>query len=342
MYSVATKSVPTCSPKTLRSSEMESKEQASRQALIHKRYDKAYKMLLGNPDAFCRFMRSLVDEKFAQRVQPQNIEQVNKSFITKEGREYESDLIYKVIIDSKYEAYFYILMEFQSSPDRLMPLRMLNYVVQFWQSLESAKAGKLPAVFPIVLYNGDPKWNAATDILQCIENAGIPEKYLPKMSYYLIDISKIEKLTEMDTLVASVVYAEQHSEDNQRKDYIEKLGHLAKEIVPNDLREIFLNWFVTISTGTMPSEKILQMQDTLKERGGSMLATLGERIYNEGREEGIEQGIEKGIQTGIQKGREAERMEVAKNMLSGGLSVAQVVQFTGLSEKVIAGLSNRL
>ena len=319
-------------------------------------------MLLGNPDAFCRFMRSLVDEKFAQKIQPENIEQVNKSFVSKEGHEYESDLIYKVMIDSKYEAYFYILMEFQSSPDRLMPLRMLNYVVQFWQSLESAKAGKLPAVFPIVLYNGDQKWIATTEILECIQKVGIPEKYLPKMSYYLIDISKLEKLAEMDTLVASVVYAEQHSDDSQRKDYIDKLGRLAKEIVPNNLREMFLNWFVTISTGTMPSEKILQMQDTLKERGGSMLATLGERIYDEGREEGIqtgiekgreegiEQGIEKGLQTGIEKGREEGiqtglekgRLEVARNMLSGGLSVAQVVRFTSLSEEVITGLSNRL
>ena len=169
---------------------------------------------------------------------------------------------------------------------------------------------------------------------------------LPKMSYYLIDISKIEKLQEMDTLVASVVYAEQHSEDEQSKDYMAKLAHLAKEIAPNDLKQVFVEWFTTTFTGTMPSEKILQMQDSLKERGGSMLATLGERIYNEGREEGIEKGreegreegiltgMEKGMQTGLEKGR----MEVARNMLSGGLSIAQVARFTGLSEEVIIGL----
>ena len=68
----------------------------TKQALIHQRYDKAYKMLLGNPNAFCRFMRSLVDEKFAQRMQPENIEQVHKSFVSNEVHEYESDLIYKV------------------------------------------------------------------------------------------------------------------------------------------------------------------------------------------------------------------------------------------------------
>ena len=30
-----------------------------RQALIHQRYDKAYKTLLRNPEVFCRFMRSV-------------------------------------------------------------------------------------------------------------------------------------------------------------------------------------------------------------------------------------------------------------------------------------------
>ena len=99
-------------------------------------------------------------------------------------------------------------------------------------------------------------------------------------------------------------------------------------------KQAFVEWFTTTFTGTMPSEKILQMQDSLKERGGSMLATLGERIYNEGREEGILTGMEKGMQTGLEKGR----MEVARNMLSGGLSVAQVARFTGLSEELLSGL----
>ena len=89
-----------------------------KQALIHQRYDKAYKRLLGNPEAFCRFMRSLVNEDIAQRLEPQNIQMLDKSMITEKGRVYESDLIYKVSIEPEHEAYFYILMEFQSSPDK--------------------------------------------------------------------------------------------------------------------------------------------------------------------------------------------------------------------------------
>ena len=151
------------------------------QKQVYKRYDKAYKKLMSNPYAFCRFMRSLVDEELAQKVTPENIEMINKRFITEQGLEYESDLIYKVSLNPDCDAYFIILMEFQSGPDKTMAYRMLNYVVQFWGSL--TRRDNFPAVFPVVFYNGERKWVAKTDILECVENTGIPEKYIPKMSY---------------------------------------------------------------------------------------------------------------------------------------------------------------
>ena len=197
-------------------------QNSQKQALIHQRYDKAYKSLLGNREVFCRFMRSLVDEELAQKVAPENIEMVDKSYITRGGREYVSDLIYKISVEPEHEAYFYILMELQ--PDKWMALRILNYIVQFYQSLSNK--GKLPAIFPIVLYNGDREWNAKMEISQCIENKWIPEKYIPKMSYYLIDISKVQNLK--DNLVSSGVYAEQ--QDNTRQDYLDNLEHLAPKI----------------------------------------------------------------------------------------------------------------
>ena len=313
-------------------------EEGEKQALVYQRYDRAYKMLLGNPQAFCRFMRSLVNEEFAQRLEPKHIEIVNKSFIANTGQKYESDLIYKVSVDSENNAYFYILMEFQSRPDNSMAYRMLNYIVQFWGSLEKQDA--LPAVFPIVLYNGERAWNAKTEISECIENAGIREIYIPKMRYYLININAVRN-EQLDALVASVVYAEQHSED-KTPDYIEKLEHLAKKIVPADLKEAFVNWFTISSTGTMPTQKIEQIKHSLKERDGNMLADLGERIYNEGMEKGVEKGIERGIEKGIEKGRkegkEEGRMEVAQNLLANGLDIAQVVRCTGLDWEAVTRL----
>ena len=246
-----------------------------KQALIHGR--KAYKTLLGKPEAFCPkfflWMRSLVNEELVQKVTPENIEMVDKSMITKAGREYESDLIYKVLIEPNHEAYFYILMELQPDKSmalrRLRSLRMLNYIVQFYQSLPKENllaANAWPAVFPVVLYNGDRKWNAKTEIAQCIKNKWIPRKYIPKMSYYLIDISKVHNLA--DALVRSVVYAEQHSEDDTKENYLDNLEDLARSIVPSDLKQAFADWFTLIST--MPKENIERIKHSLKERDGNM------------------------------------------------------------------------
>ena len=304
-----------------------------KQALVHNRYDAAYKMLLRNPQAFCRFMQSLVDEALVQNLRPENMEIVNKSFVSEQGLQYEADLLYKVSIDSIHVAYFYILMEFQSRPDTSMAYRMLNYIVQFWGSLE--KQDTLPAVFPIVLYNGDRVWNVKTELSKCIENAGIREIYIPKMCYYLIDINAVQN-EHLDALVASVVYAEQHSGD-KTPDYIEKLGHLAQKIIPADLKQAFVTWFTISATGTMPTQKIEHIKNSLKEKDGNMLADLGERIYNEGMEKGIEKGMEKGIERGIERGR----MEVAQNLLANGLDIAQVVRCTGLDWEAVTRLQDR-
>ena len=213
-------------------------------------------------------MRSLVNEELAQKLEPENIEMVDKSTITKKGRAYESDLIYKISIEPEQEAYFYILMELQ--PDKSMAkrwlraLRMLNYIVQFYQSL--AKKNNLPEVFPVVLYNGDRKWSAKTEIAQCIENKWVSKKYIPKMNYYLIDISKVHNLA--DALVRSVIYAEQHSEDDKREDYLKNLENLAQKIVPPDLKQAFAGWFTLIST--MPEGKIERIRHSLQERDGNM------------------------------------------------------------------------
>ena len=165
------------------------------------------------------------------------------------------------------------------------------------------------------------------------------------MSYYLIDISKIQNMS--DNLVRSVVYAEQHSEDNKRENYLEKLEYLAKNIVPAELKQAFADWFTLISTGTMPKENIERIKHSLKEKEGNMLATFGERIYNEGiekgikkgREEGIEKGIKKGREEGIEKGIEKGRIEVAKNMLASGLGIEQVVRCTGFSLETVKRLN---
>jgi len=54
---------------------------------------------------------------------PENLTLVNKSYITADYEELESDIVYKANLNNT-EVYFYILLEFQSTVDYRMPLRL--------------------------------------------------------------------------------------------------------------------------------------------------------------------------------------------------------------------------
>ncbi len=60
--------------------------------------------------------------------------------------------------------------------------------------------------------------------------------------------------------------------------------------------------------------------------------------FVEGEQKGIEKGIKKGIEKGIEKGRAEGRLEIARNMLSSGISLPTIVACTGLSEAEIEAL----
>ncbi|SHM20297.1 Rpn family recombination-promoting nuclease/putative transposase [Vreelandella subglaciescola] len=89
--------------------------------------------------------------------------------------------------------YLYILLEFQSTVDQRMPLRMMHYVACFYDHLLKTRVTTphqgLPPVFPIVLYNGTQRWSAEQDIYGMVQPEPPPflRAYQPHLRYYLVD-----------------------------------------------------------------------------------------------------------------------------------------------------------
>lgn len=73
-------------------------------------------------------MKSQLPLDIVQGIDWESIELTNKSFVTEELAQLHSDIIYKFTID-KSRGYIYNLVEHQSTPDELLPLRMLEYNV---------------------------------------------------------------------------------------------------------------------------------------------------------------------------------------------------------------------
>src|SRR6056297_1840132 len=91
-----------------------------------KSWDSAYKYLFSSRQVFHQFLTRFVDEDFVQGLAVDDVELIDKSFVSDELLDRESDIIYKVDLPGR-EVYVYVLLEFQSSPDKTIPVRMLLY-----------------------------------------------------------------------------------------------------------------------------------------------------------------------------------------------------------------------
>ncbi|MBN1647820.1 MAG: Rpn family recombination-promoting nuclease/putative transposase [Spirochaetales bacterium] len=267
-------------------------------------HDKRYKRLFQNPYFVRKLLESFVHEDFVRHLDLSTLIRLDKSFVSEDYREKEADLIYRVEFKG-IPVYIFLLVEFQSRVDKLMSIRFLRYVTDFYLSLHhKAISGKFPAVFPILVYNGERKWTAKYQISQLIEKT-IPGKYIPRFRYYPVIENTIPKksLLIIKNAMSAVFYAEQMN----IKEFDREIDHLL-EIVRNEDLDIarefssFLNNLMSSRMKHLPDDEISGKINDIGELK-PMLEVKLDRYLREVEEKANKQGLEKGIAMGIAEGR---------------------------------------
>ena len=154
-------------------------------------HDRSYKLLFSHPEMVADLLRGFVREDWVQRLDFGSLEKVGGSYVADDLREREDDIIWRVRLQDQW-LYVYLLIEFQSTVDRYMAVRVLVYLGLLYQDLirtgQTADGGRLPPVLPVVLYNGSPRWDAAQDVGDLIVPVpGGLERYRPQLRYLLLD-----------------------------------------------------------------------------------------------------------------------------------------------------------
>jgi putative YhgA-like transposase len=162
-------------------------------------HDPGYKSLFSHPTMVEELLRGFVRESWIDRLDFSTLETVGKSFVSEDLRERHSDLIWRLRLrdDGDRWIYLYLLLEFQSTSDPFMAVRLLTYVGLLLEDIirkEGLKPGdRLPAVLPLVLHNGKSRWRAP---LRLESHFGpVPKdlrRYLPKLSYLLLDERRLD------------------------------------------------------------------------------------------------------------------------------------------------------
>jgi hypothetical protein len=107
------------------------------------------------------------------------------TYVTAEYRHVSSDLVLSVPLRSvaggrtRKRLTLTKLIELQSEPDRLMPLRLLEYLVQIWkrhvkqygETHKSLASVKLNPVLPVVLHTGSYAWEKMGSLLELMDDS---------------------------------------------------------------------------------------------------------------------------------------------------------------------------
>ena len=151
--------------------------------------DSIYRLLFGHPRVIEDLLRGFASSAVGDLLDMTSLKQVAARHVSEGLRQSENDMIWEVRTRQGGRLYVYIMLEFQAKPDRTMPLRMVNYVGQFYRSLlarpEIRKVPRLPQVLPIVIYSGEPPWSAPLEVHELIDQTlpglvpfGIHMRYL--------------------------------------------------------------------------------------------------------------------------------------------------------------------
>lgn len=216
----------------------------------------------------------------------------------------------------KQDVFLYILLEFQSSVDRTMPIRLMHYVACFYRELLKQKAivprQGLPPVFPVVLYNGTKPWTAPLNIYDMIrpEPPSFLQVYQPRLRYYLVDEGRYtnEELGLRQTPLSGVFGVENAGESWEAlQNAVDRVVAIIQADPNKERTDRIITRWLKRHLHPLSAEVNLDRLDSLMEDK----AMLAENLENLVKKERLE-----GRQEGLQEGRLAEAREVVRTQLN--------------------------
>ncbi|WP_207388830.1 Rpn family recombination-promoting nuclease/putative transposase [Stutzerimonas kirkiae] len=270
----------------------------------HKPHDNSYKLLFSNPQMVADLLRGYIHQHWVEQLDFTTLSRGASSHVSADLREREDDIIWRVRwADQQRWLYIYLLLQFQSRPDRYMALRILTYLGRLYEDLGKTRqltpSGKLPPVLPIVLYNGRRRWHAAQDIAELIDKApGDLQTYRPHLRYFLLDENRYanEPIPQVRNLVAALFGLENSRTPEDIRQLLSLLIDWLALPEQMQLRRHFTVWIKRVllpaRMGAINTEHLEQLDDL--QEVDSMLAERVKDWTRDWQAQGIEEGHEKG------------------------------------------------
>ncbi len=307
--------------------------------------DPNYKRLFSFPRMVEDLLRGFLPGQWLAELDFSTLDKLPTEYVSDELLRRHGDCVWRVRRRGGW-LYLLVLLEFQSTDEPRMALRILAYTSLLYQELVRNDAldagGRLPAVLPIVLYNGEARWRAAVEVGELIAPVG-PElaPYQPSQRYHVVDERHVgaEDLPASN-LMAAVLGLEQSRTPGDVVRVAGRLVEWLRDPRDGELKRAFTDWvwrlagqFTPGDAEPAPVRTLEGVRMTLEER----LAEWPKLWFREGHEQGVREGVEQGIEQGLEHERALLRRLAASRFgaetaerLSGVL--AGIVDPEGLAE----------
>ena len=259
------------------------------------KHDAAYKSFFTEKRTVADTLRALVRDA-ARHLDLATLERLPASFVTGQLEQRHADMLWRVRTTGSGWVYLIVQLEFQSTVDRRMALRMVDYWVRIMNAL--GPRGEYPLTIPVVVYNGTPPWTAPTDVRGLM--GPVPDPLVgvvPSHPYLLVDLQRLDPAgMSTDSVVAALARFEQASSEGDLGEAVRALGQWAGQSAEPELvarLEAWINFDVRPRLGLTGPPIRFRTEAPKGENMTTMLDRIDQWIEGQvaqGREQGIAQG----------------------------------------------------
>ncbi len=288
------------------------------------RNDPNYRLFFSYPEMVEDLLKGFVHEDWVSQLDFGTLERVNGNFVSDDLEDRRNDIVWRLRWRGGGEGWFYVylLLEFQSTPEPFMAVRLLVYVGLLLQELIRTQGLKpkdpLPPVLPVVLYNGKRPWKAPVELSSLF--APVPEglrRRLLRLEYLLVDENHLlpEEREQAGNVVSALARLETSRDAGEFSRSSRDLALLLPGEEHRELRRILGRWATQIMRrlfrgvtipGVEDLEEVAMLEETFKE--------WERKARKEGRLEGTRQTLLRQMRQRF--GRIPKRVQEQVNALS--------------------------
>ena len=303
-------------------------------------HDERYRTVFAFPRMVEDLLCGFAAREWAAALDFSTLRKLPAEYVSDERLVRRGDTVWQVCLHDRRPVL--VVLEFQSGEEPRMALRILAYTSLLYQELVRNDApglddhGRLPAVLPVVVYNGESPWTAAREVGELVQPVpGVLAPYRPTQRHRVVDARHVgvEDLPE-GNLMTAVVRLEQTRTPWDLVEVVRMLRRWLRRPEDDGLRRGLGAWVREVAESCVPGGEALAPEMALEEVEMTLVERVGEwskQLIREGREQGIEQGLERGLERGLAYERALLRRQAASRF---GADTAERLDelLTGISD----------